>query len=189
MSVAHGNNIFLVGPMGSGKTAVGKQLARRLRMPFIDSDQEIERRTGVDIPLIFEKEGEEGFRRREAEMIEELTAADGIVLSTGGGAILRADNREWLRTRGWVIYLETSVADQALRVSRSDNRPLLTGVADVSARLQQLMNERAPLYAEVAHLRIRTDGRRVQGVLREIVQALNAREDAAGSGRKRILPI
>lgn len=175
--------------MGSGKTAVGKQLARRLRMPFVDSDQEIERRTGADIPLIFEKEGEEGFRHREAQMIEELTGADGIVLSTGGGAILRAENREHLRSRGWVIYLETSVADQALRVSRSDNRPLLTGVVDVHERLQQLMSVRAPLYAEVAHLRIRTDGRRVQGVLREILQEIAARDDAVRRGGKRILPV
>lgn len=175
--------------MGSGKTAVGKQLARRLRMPFVDSDQEIERRTGADIPLIFEKEGEEGFRHREAQMIAELTGADGIVLSTGGGAILRAENREHLRTRGWVIYLETSVADQALRVSRSDNRPLLTGVVDVHERLQQLMTVRAPLYAEVAHLRIRTDGRRVQSVLREILQEMAALDDTVTPSGKRILPI
>ena len=183
------SNIFLVGPMGSGKTAVGRQLARRLSMPFVDSDHEIEQRTGVDIPLIFDKEGEEGFRRREAEIIDELTARSAIVLSTGGGAVLWPENRSHLRTRGVVVYLETSVADQAARVSRSDNRPLLTGVDDVRARLQDLMTVRAPLYEEIAHIRVRTDGRRVQTVAREVLQHLETVVPAASSGTDRILPL
>lgn len=182
------SNIFLVGPMGSGKTAVGRQLARRLGMPFVDSDHEIEQRTGVDIPLIFDKEGEDGFRRRESEIIDELTARSGIVLSTGGGAVLWPDNRSRLRTRGVVVYLETSVADQAARVSRSDNRPLLTGVDDVRARLQDLMAARGPLYEQVAHLRVRTDGRRVQAVAREVLQHLSALTPTASTGADRILP-
>jgi shikimate kinase len=165
-------NIFLVGPMGSGKTAVGKQLARRLRLPFVDSDQEIERRTGVDIPFIFDKEGEEGFRARESAVILELAAGSGLVLSTGGGAILRPENREALRAGGTVVYLETSIARQAERVRRSDHRPLLAGAADPAARLAELMAHRAPLYAGVAHLTVRTDGSRVQDLAERIIAAL-----------------
>lgn len=165
-------NIFLVGPMGSGKTAVGRQLARRLRLPFVDSDLEIERRTGVDIPLIFDKEGEAGFRVRESAMILELTARAGLVLSTGGGAILRPENRAALRAGGTVVYLETSVARQAERVRRSDHRPLLAGATDLTARLAELMVQRAPLYEGVAHLSVRTDGRRVQDLVERIIAAL-----------------
>jgi shikimate kinase len=187
MAVTKRSNIFLVGPMGSGKTAVGRQLARRLGMPFVDSDHEIEERTGVDIPLIFDREGEAGFRRRESEVLDELTARSGIVLSTGGGAVLLTENRSRLHDRGFVVYLETSVADQAKRVSRSDNRPLLSGVEDVARRLQDLMNLRAPLYEEVAHLRVRTDGRRVQGVMREILQHIAALTPPAPEGADRIL--
>ncbi len=177
------SNLFLVGPMGSGKTAVGKTLARRLRMPFIDTDAEIERRTGVDIPRIFDTEGEVGFRQREREIVAELTAADGVVLSTGGGAVLAAENRAYLRERGTVIYLETSIAQQVARVRRGENRPLLSGVADMTARVTELMNQRARLYAGVAHLTVRTDGRRVTAVVDEILRSLGERE-----GQGRILP-
>jgi len=128
------HSIFLIGPMGSGKTAVAKHLARLLDYPFHDSDQEIERRSGVDIPLIFEREGEAGFRRREREVIAELTAHPRIVLATGGGAILHPDNRRELASRGWVVYLETSIAQQAERAGRTRHRPLLQG-ADPRARL------------------------------------------------------
>src|SRR5258706_4219825 len=118
-------NIFLVGPMGSGKTAVGRQIARLLRFPFIDSDREIETRTGADIALIFEREGEAGFRKREREAIAELSARTGVVLGTGGGAVLDARRRRLLAERGWVVYLETSAAQQAERARRSSHRPLL----------------------------------------------------------------
>lgn len=181
--MAISNNLFLVGPMGSGKTAVGKTLARRLRRPFIDTDAEIERRTGVDIPRIFDTEGEAGFRLREREIVAELSAAEGIVLSTGGGAILAPENRACLRERGTVIYLETSIAQQVARVRRGENRPLLSGVADMTARVTELMNQRAPLYAEVAHLTVRTDGRRVPAVVDEILRSLGE-----GAGPNRILP-
>ncbi|MFO1427065.1 MAG: shikimate kinase AroK [Steroidobacteraceae bacterium] len=167
-------NIFLIGPMGSGKTAVGKQLARLLRMPFVDSDSEIERRTGADIPLIFEKEGEAGFRQRESEVIDDLTRRESIVLSTGGGAILRADNRERLQARGTVVYLETSVTQQAERVREGQSRPLLAG-SDPAAKLAELMAIRAPLYAETADLTVRTDNRRVRAVAEQILRQLRAR--------------
>lgn len=162
-------NIFLVGPMGSGKSAVGKQLARALKRPFLDSDLEIVRRTGVDIPYIFDKEGEAGFRVREREVIDELTRRSGIVLATGGGAILLPENRQALRERGLVVYLETSVAQQVNRVRRGENRPLLAGASDIAARLEGLMTVRDPLYRELAHLTLRTDGRRVAHVVEEIL--------------------
>ncbi|NBW88996.1 MAG: shikimate kinase AroK [Gammaproteobacteria bacterium] len=165
-------NIYLVGPMGSGKTAVGKQLARLLGVPFVDSDTEIERRTGADIPLIFEKEGEAGFREREREVIAELTQRRGVVLSTGGGAILKEENRRQLQAGGVVVYLETSIAQQAARVRDGENRPMLNG-QDTTQRLTELMAHRAPLYREVAALTVRTDGRRVRDVAEEILREVD----------------
>jgi shikimate kinase len=164
-------NVFLIGPMGSGKTAVGRQVARGLDLPFYDSDAEIERRTGVDIPFIFDKEGEAGFREREREAIEALTALEGIVLATGGGAVLLPQNRQLLGTRGRVVYLETSVAQQAHRVSHGRHRPLLKD-ADPYERLEQLMQLRAPLYAGIADITVLTDGRRVQVVAEQILREL-----------------
>lgn len=164
-------NVFLVGPMGSGKTAVGRQLARLSGLEFVDSDAEIERRTGADITLIFEKEGEAGFREREREVIDELTRRCGIVLSTGGGAILLAANRECLRQRGAVVYLQTSVQQQARRVGAARGRPLLAG-SDPAVRLAELMATRAPLYEGVADLVVRTDDRRVRAVAEEILRDL-----------------
>jgi shikimate kinase len=149
--------------MGSGKTAVGRQLARLLDRPFIDSDHEIELRTGADIPLIFEREGEAGFRAREREVIAELSARHGIVLATGGGAILNADNRRELSQRGWVVYLETSVAQQAERAGRTRHRPLLAGRVP-EERLAELMQVREPLYREIADMVTSTDRRRVNAV-------------------------
>ena len=162
-------NIFLIGPMGSGKTAVGKQLARVLNFPFLDSDHEIEQRTGADIPLIFEREGEAGFRHREREAIAELSARERIVLATGGGAVLDADTRRDLHARGWVVYLETSVAQQAERAGRTRHRPLLHG-ADPAQRLGELLQERDPLYREIADLTISTNRRRVSSVAEFIAQ-------------------
>jgi shikimate kinase len=172
-------SVFLIGPMGSGKTAVGRQLARTLRLPFHDSDAEIERRTGVDIPFIFEKEGEAGFRQREREALEALTALDGIVLATGGGAVLLAENRRLLAERGRVVYLETSVAQQADRVRHGRHRPLLA-VGDASARLGQLMDARAPLYTEIADVVVSTDGQRVNSVAEQVLRELAAARPARG---------
>lgn len=163
-------NVFLIGPMGSGKTAVGKQLAKQLGLPFHDSDAEIEHRTGVDIPLIFEKEGEAGFREREREVVDDLTQLQGIVLSTGGGAILAAESRERLAARGFVVYLETSVEQQAERVRSAHHRPLLAGV-DPAVKLAELMAHREPLYRGTADLVIHTDGRKVASVADEILRA------------------
>ena len=167
-------NVFLIGPMGSGKSAVGRLLARLLDASFYDSDAEIERRTGVDIPYIFEKEGEAGFRQREREALEALTQIEPIVLATGGGAVLLAENRRHLAERGCVVYLQASVEQQAHRVRHARHRPLLTNV-DPETKLAQLMDERAGLYAEVADLSVTTDGRKVQTVAEEIVRGLKAR--------------
>jgi len=167
------SSVFLIGPMGSGKTAVGRHLARALGMLFHDSDAEIERRTGVDIAFIFEKEGEAGFRQREREAIEALTALEHIVLATGGGAVLLPENRRRLADRGCVVYLETSVAQQAHRVRHGRNRPLLA-TGDPTVRLGQLMDARAPLYSEIADITVATDGRRVQAVAEHILRELAA---------------
>lgn len=167
-------NIYLIGPMGSGKTAVGRQLAAILQVPFLDSDAEIETRTGAEIALIFDKEGEAGFREREHEVLADLVTQEPAVLSTGGGAILRADNRELLKAGGAVVYLETSVAQQVSRVRSSRQRPLLTGV-DPALRLAELMAFRAPLYAEIADVTVRTDGRRVKSVAEQVLRELRAR--------------
>ncbi|MGD2055418.1 MAG: shikimate kinase AroK [Gammaproteobacteria bacterium] len=161
-------SLFLTGPMGAGKSTIGRQLSRQLKMPFHDSDREIERRTGVDIPLIFEFEGEAGFRKRETAVIDELTRLPNIILATGGGAILDADNRQHLKQRGQVIYLHTSVDQQLARTARDRNRPLLQ-TGNPRQRLAELMHTREPLYREIADLVIETDGRRVRDVVREIV--------------------
>ena len=175
--VAGTPNIYLVGPMGSGKTAVGRHVARILGLPFVDSDHEIEQRTGADIPLIFEREGEPGFRRREREMIAELVQREGIVLATGGGAVLADENRRLLREHGWVVYLETSVAQQAERAGRTRHRPLLHGT-DPEKRLAELMQIREPLYREVAHCTITTTRKRVNQVSERLVEAWLAANQA-----------
>jgi shikimate kinase len=164
-------NIFLIGPMGSGKSAVGRQLARLFRFTFHDSDADIEAKTGVDIAFIFEKEGEVGFRLREKESIERLTRLDGVVLATGGGAVIDPDNRRVLAERGAVVYLETSIDQQIARTRHGRHRPLLNDT-DPEEKLKELMLRRAFLYAQIADLTVSTDGRRVQLVAEEIYQAL-----------------
>lgn len=156
--------------MGAGKSAVGRQLAKLLHLDFVDSDEEIEKRTGVDIAFIFEKEGESGFREREAKVIDELTRLEGVVLATGGGAILDPDSRSRLGARGFVVYLHTSVRQQVERTRRGRERPLLEN-RPKSQVLEELMAVRDPLYREIADLVVETDGRRVQAVAREIHEA------------------
>lgn len=164
-------NLYLVGLMGAGKTTVGRLLARRLGKRFVDSDHEIEARTGASIPWIFEIEGESSFRRREADMIRELTAQSGIVLATGGGAILNPENREYLKTRGTVIYLRASIDSILLRTSHDKNRPLLQ-TADPRKRLEELLQQRDPLYREIAALTIDTGKQNVQVMVHHILQQL-----------------
>ncbi|HWK50225.1 MAG TPA: shikimate kinase AroK [Steroidobacter sp.] len=168
---ARGNNVFLIGPMGSGKTAVGKQLARLLHLHFYDSDAEIEHRTGVDIPYIFEKEGEAGFREREREVIDSLTQLPDVILATGGGAVLSPQNRDHLATRGRVVYLQTSVDQQLERTRHGRQRPLLY-TENPERKLRELMTFRAPLYESIAAIIICTDGRQVRAVADEVVQRL-----------------
>ena len=164
-------SLFLTGPMGAGKSTIGRQLSKRLSKDFHDSDHEIEARTGVDIPLIFELEGEAGFRKREQAIIEELTRIPDIILATGGGAILDPENRHHLSSRGRVIYLHASVNQQLKRTRRDRNRPLLQ-TADPRAKLEELMAIRDPLYREIADVIIETDGKRVRDVVRQIIQQL-----------------
>ena len=169
--MTHPKNLFLVGPMGAGKSAVGRQLARLLHLEFLDSDEEIETRTGVDIPFIFEKEGEEGFRTREVKVIDDLSQREGVVLATGGGAVVDPESRSRLGARGFVVYLYTSVQQQLDRTQRGRNRPLLDN-GDKETVLEELMAVRDPLYREIADLTVDTDGRRVQTVAREIHESL-----------------
>lgn len=148
-------NIFLIGPMGSGKTTIGRLLAKAMGRKFYDSDREIEHRTGVKIPLIFEYEGEEGFRRREHEVLTDLIKLPEIVLATGGGVVLREDNRELLREHGFVVYLKCAVEKQWERTAKDDHRPLLR-TEDPKKRLEELMAMRAPLYESIADLVVDT---------------------------------
>ena len=164
-------SLFLTGPMGAGKSTIGRQLAKQLGMPFYDSDHEIESRTGVDIPLIFELEGEAGFRKREAAIIDELTDLPDIVLATGGGAILDPENREHLKSRGRVIYLHATVNQQLRRTRKDRNRPLLQ-TENPRAKLEELLEIRDPLYRETAGLIVETDGMRVRDVVKKIMRRL-----------------
>jgi len=171
-------NIYLIGPMGSGKSAVGRRLARLLGLSFRDNDDEVEQRTGVDIPLIFEKEGEAGFRRREAAVLADLVTERGVVLATGGGTPMHPESRRLLAAGGAVVYLYTSVAEQLRRTSRTRHRPLLE-VDDPRARLEQLFAERDPVYRKTADLVVETDGRHVNTVARDIARRLESLDDPA----------
>ena len=167
--------VFLVGPMGAGKTTIGRLLAQQLKLAFVDSDREIEERTGADIPWIFDVEGEEGFRDREQQVIDELTQREGVLLATGGGAVLRRENRRALAARGFVIYLHTTVEQQLARTNRDRHRPLLQG-DDPEAILRELMALRDPLYREIADYVAETDGcgarTLAQNISRELASVL-----------------
>lgn len=167
-------SFFLVGPMGAGKSTIGRQLARALNLDFVDSDREIELRTGVDIPLIFELEGESGFRRRERQVIELLTARKGIVLATGGGAVIDPKNRKCLAARGKVIYLHTNVEQQLERTAHDRGRPLLQ-TENPRRKLEELMEVRDPLYREIADWVIETDTCRVRDVVQQILHCISTR--------------
>ena len=158
--------------MGAGKTTIGKQLATAKNLDFYDSDHEIEARTGVTIPHIFDIEGEEGFRRREEDMIDELTQKQNIVLATGGGAVIREINRQHLKSRGTVIYLYADIEHLLERTSRDKNRPLLQ-TEDPRQKLEELMAARDPLYREVADMIINTEEQVIGGVVKHILQKLS----------------
>ncbi len=167
------SNIFLVGPMGAGKTTVGRRLAELRGMTFADSDHEVEQRTGVDIAFIFEKEGEAGFRRREKQVIADLTAGHGLVLATGGGTVLDPDNRQHLAGRGFVVYLRASVDHQLRRTGRTESRPLLQS-GNPRETLERLFNVRDPLYREIADLVIDADGSNARNLAQDIGRHLDA---------------
>ncbi|MEI4220042.1 MAG: shikimate kinase AroK [Candidatus Dasytiphilus stammeri] len=164
-------NIFLIGPMGAGKSTIGRILAQQLNMEFFDSDQEIERRTGADISWVFDVEGEEGFRIREEKIINEMTEKQAIVLATGGGVVQSRYNRNRLSSRGLVVYLHTTVEEQMVRTQRDRKRPLLQVTNSGSPReiLQSLATERNPLYEEIADITICTDDKSAKVVVNQIM--------------------
>ncbi len=173
-----GRNVFLVGLMGAGKTTVGRLLARRLKLRFLDSDHEIEQRCGVKVPVIFEIEGEAGFRSRESQAIAELTALEGIVLATGGGVVISSENRRLLAASGTVVYLCARPEDLYERVRHDRNRPLLA-TPDPLARLRELYAERDPLYRALADLVVDTGRQGVQALARDLLEKLEERWKAS----------
>jgi shikimate kinase len=167
VTVPKADNIFLVGPMGVGKTTIGRRLAKKLDKKFIDSDKEIEKRTGASISLIFDVEGERGFRDRESRLLEELTAEDGIVLATGGGAVLAESNRNILSARGIVIYLTASPELLMKRTAHDHNRPLLM-TGNRLATIRQLLDERDSVYRAVADLCLNIDKLSVKEIIDQV---------------------
>lgn len=172
------HNIYLIGPTGSGKTAVGRQLARDTGLEFHDSDHEIEERTGVEIAFIFEKEGEAGFRERESDMLRELCKLNGVIVATGGGAVLAEENRRCLTESGIVVYLKTGIEEQLKRTGRSRKRPLLNH-GNPREVLEKMAEVRRPLYEEIADLTVDTSRQRVRTVARNVREGLAARGDLA----------
>lgn len=162
------NNVFLVGPMGAGKTTIGRFLAESLDLEFVDLDTEIENRCGADIPWIFDVEGEDGFRKRESRMLDEVTSRRGILLATGGGAVLTKSNRDVLKQRGYVVYLSASVGQLVERTAHDRNRPLLQ-VDNPREVIEKLISDRDPLYQEVADLIVVTERKKPQLVAEDIV--------------------
>jgi shikimate kinase len=167
------NNIFFIGLMGAGKTTIGKLLAKHLGKSFYDTDHEIEKRTGVKIPVIFELEGEAGFRKRETAVIQELTKLNNIVMATGGGAVIAEENRKLLQANGTVIYLRANVNELWHRTRNDKHRPLLQNV-DIRAKLEQLYAERNPLYMQTAALIFDTGNQPVTNILNQIEKSLTA---------------
>ncbi|WP_115717187.1 shikimate kinase AroK [Gallaecimonas mangrovi] len=169
--MAEKRNIILIGPMGAGKSTIGRQLAQDLHLEFYDSDHEIERRTGADINWVFDVEGEDGFRKRECNVIEELTEMQGIVLATGGGAVINKDTRNRISARGIVVYLETTIEKQLARTQKDKRRPLLLK-GEPKETLVQLAETRNPLYEEVADIIVRTDDQSARSVASQIIDQL-----------------
>lgn len=170
--MAEKRNIFLIGPMGAGKSTIGRQLAQQLGMEFMDSDTVIEERAGADIDWIFDVEGEAGFRKREERVINELTQGQGVVLSTGGGSILSKENRNVLSARGIVIYLETTIDKQFERTQRDKKRPLLQN-DNPRKTLEELAKIRNPLYEEIADITLQTDDQAAKLVATNIIEMID----------------
>lgn len=164
-------NIFLIGPMGSGKTSIGKKLAKMLDLDFYDCDHELERVTGASVNLIFDVEGETGFRLRERQMLQKLCAKNGVLIATGGGVVCSADNRRTLRSRGFVVYLKTSVGKQLKRLSQDKSRPLLQA-EDKTERLVNLAKVRNPLYDDTADLVFNTRNSSVHASAKALCEAI-----------------
>ncbi|GAA5315744.1 MAG: shikimate kinase AroK [Candidatus Pelagadaptatus aseana] len=164
-------SVILVGPMGAGKSTIGRLLAGLLRLPFTDSDRVIEERTGADIPWIFDVEGEEGFRQRETAVIKDILEGEPVVLATGGGAVLKPENRKMLAATGQVFYLMASTEQLLERTAKDKKRPLLQ-VDDPEAKIRELIAERDPLYNQVADVVVNTDRRSPRSVAQEIARAV-----------------
>lgn len=171
--MAEKRNIFLVGPMGAGKSTIGRHLADELHLEFYDSDQEIEKRTGADIAWVFDIEGEDGFRRREEGVIDDLSEMQGIVLATGGGSVLSKTVRNRLSARGIVVYLETPIEKQVARTQRDKRRPLLQTKEAPKDVLVRLADERNPLYEEIADVTVKTDEQSAKVVAAQIIAKLD----------------
>jgi len=170
--MAEKRNIFLIGPMGAGKSTIGRQLSQQLNMEFFDSDQEIEKRTGANISWVFDVEGEHGFRQREVKIIDEITKKQGIILATGGGSVKFRENRNILSARGIVVYLETTIEKQLSRTKRDKKRPLLQSNISNRTILENLAYERNPLYEEIADFKIQTDNQSPKSVTYNIINLL-----------------
>ena len=170
------NNIFLIGPMGSGKTSVGNLVANMLSKKFLDTDSEIESITGVDITYIFDIEGEAGFRKREEKVVEEATQMQNIVLATGGGAVESKNSRRCIRDNGFVVYLETNIEDQLKRVTPNNRRPLLR-TSNPEQKLKELATKRKEFYESIATLVVQTKGQKPKVLAEKIIENFNAHRD------------
>lgn len=165
------NNIILIGPMGSGKSTIGSLLAKKLHREFIDSDHYIEEKTGVDIPRIFDVEGEDGFRQRETAALQELSQLNNMVIATGGGSVIKAENQSLLSNSGFIVFLDTSIRQQMSRLKKDKKRPLLQ-TEDPKSRLEALLQQRKPIYQNLADYIIKTDHKYVKLILSEICKHL-----------------
>ena len=175
--VTNNINIFLIGPMGSGKTSIGALIAKALAKEFVDTDQEIEASTGVDISYIFDVEGESGFRKREEALVASMTQKKNIVLATGGGAIESEKNRRCLASNGFVVYLETTINDQVLRAKPSRKRPLLENV-EPKKKLQELMQKRKGLYESIADTIVNTEGHNSHSLAKQVIENFDAHRNS-----------